>query len=125
MKKLMFVAVVLTVVVFALGAIAQQKGAPAKPAPKGETWLAARGTIEKIDAAAKTFEIDVMSKVKGKYVSTGKKMTLTTDDKTKFFTRVQGKEKKLSFADLKVGMNVGVSYKVATGKNTAISVEVR
>jgi hypothetical protein len=128
MKKLIFVAVVVAVVALAFGALAaQQKAtpAPAKTAPAGTAFQAAKGVIEKIDAAAKTFEINTLFKVKGKYTLTGKMLTLTTDDKTKFFTLVNRKEKKLSFADLKVGMTLGISYKVEAGKNIAISVEVR
>jgi hypothetical protein len=128
MKKLLFVATVLTVIAFTLGAMAaQQKAAPApaKAAPAGNAWQAARGVIEKIDAAAKTFEINSLFKVKGKYVLTGKMATIATDDKTKLFTLVNGKEKKLSFADLKTGMTLWITYKVEGGKNIARSVEVR
>ncbi len=127
MKKLIFVVVVLTAVAFAFGALAAQQKAtppPAKAAPAAEVWNVAKGRIEKIDAAAKTFDVKQLIKVKGKYVLEGKVTTIATDDKTTFFTVVKGKEKKLGFADLKAGMNVGVKYKVEAGKNIAASVRV-
>jgi len=128
MKKLIFVTVVLAVVALAFGALAaQQKATPpaAKAAPAAEVWNVARGRIEKIDAAAKTFDVKSLVKIKGKYVLEGKMTTIATDDKTKFFTITEkGKEKKLSFADLKTGMDVGVKYKVEAGKNIATSVKV-
>jgi hypothetical protein len=128
MKKLLFAVTVLTVIAFTFGAMAaQQKAAPApeKAASAKEAWHAARGVIEKIDAATKTFEANSLTKVKGKYVPTGKMTTIATDDKTKFFTLVKGKEKKVGFADLKVGMTIGFTYKIVEGKNLALSVEVR
>jgi hypothetical protein len=128
MKKLIFVATVLTVVAFAFGAIAAQQKAtppPAKATAATEVWDVAKGRIEKIDAAAKTFEVKSLVKVNGKYVLEGKMKTIAIDDKTKFFTVTEkGKEKKLGFADLKTGMDVAVKYKVEAGKNIATSVKV-
>jgi hypothetical protein len=127
MKRLIFVTVVLIVVAFAFGAIAAQQKATspaAKAAPAADVWNVAKGRIEKIDAAAKTFDVKSVVKVKGKYVLAGKVTTIAADDNTKFFTVVKGKEKKLGFADLKTGMDVGVKYKVEAGKNIATSVRV-
>jgi hypothetical protein len=126
MKKLILAVAVLTAVAFAFGAMAaQQKAAPpAKPAPVAEAWNVAQGVIEKIDAAAKTFEAKTKVKVKGKKAMEEKMITIATDGKTKFFTVMKEKEKKLAFADLKTGMNVSVIYKVEAGKNIAKSVKV-
>ena len=128
MKKLIFIATVLTVVAFAFGAIAAQQKAtppPAKAAPAAQTWQVAVGSIEKIDAAAKTLEVKTKIKVKGKRAMEEKMMAFATDDKTKFFTITdKGKEKKLGFADLKTGMKVTVNYKVEAVKNIASSVKV-
>jgi hypothetical protein len=127
MKKLIFVATVLTVVAFASGALAaQQKAtpAPAKAAPAAQAWNVAVGVLEKIDAAAKTFDFKKIVKPKGKK-AIETMMTFATDDKTKFFTITEkGKEKKLGFADLKTGMNLAINYKVEAGKNIATSVKV-
>jgi hypothetical protein len=125
MKKLIFVAAVFAVVLFAFGALAQQKTSP-PPAKTGpaDVWKVAVGVIEKIDAAAKTFEVKTMVKVSPKKPAQAKMVTFATDDKTKFFTVVQGKEKKLSFADLKTGMNASVNYRIESGKNIATSVKV-
>jgi hypothetical protein len=126
MKKLIFVAVVITAVAFAFGAMAQQKGTPAKPAPVGVVWRAAVGTIEKIDAAAKTLEAKTEKKASPKAPVEVKMMTFATDDNTKIFTLGEKKkEKKLSFADLKAGMTIWITYKVEGGKNVATSIEVR
>jgi hypothetical protein len=125
MKKLIFVATVLTVVAFAFGAIAAQQKAtppPAKAAP-ADVWNVAPGVIEKIDAAAKTLEVKTKIKVSPKKPAVVTMMTFATNDKTKFFTVVKGKEKKFDFADLKTGMKVTVNYKVEAGKNIAISVK--
>jgi len=126
MKKLIFVAAVLTVIVFAFGAMAQQKGtpSPAKPAP-ADVWNAAVGVLEKIDSAAKTLEVKTMVKVPQKPVGE-KMMTFATDDKTKIFILGEkNKEKKLSFDYLKTGMTLWITYKVEGGKNTAKTIEVR
>jgi hypothetical protein len=117
MKKLIFVAVVLTVVAF--GAIAAQ------PAHAADVWNAAVGVLEKIDAAAKTLEVKTMVKAP-KMPAVEKMMTFATDNKTKIFKLVEErKEKKLSFADLKTGQTLWITYKVEAGKNIAKTIEVR
>lgn len=127
MKKLIFVAVVLTVVAFAFGAIAQQKGAPspAQPAPVGDVWNAAVGTLEKIDAATKTFDFKKIVTPKGKK-AIETMMTFATDDNTKIFKLDEKlKEKKLPFDYLKPGQTLWITYKVVGGKNIAKTIEVR
>ena len=127
MKKLIFVAVVLTVVAFAFGAIAQQKGttSPAQPAPAADVWNAAVGVLEKIDAAAKTFEFKKIVKPKGKS-AIETMMTFATNDKTKIFKLDEkNKEKKLSFDYLKTGQTLWIIYKVEAGKNMATKIEIR
>lgn len=128
MKKLIFVATVLTVVAFVFGAMAQQKGTPppAQPAQVVQTWNAAVGVLDKIDAAAKTLEVKTMVKVDPKKPAQEKMMTFATDDKTKIFILGEKRqEKKLSFADLKTGQTLWIIYKVEAGKNMATSIEVR
>jgi predicted dinucleotide-utilizing enzyme len=118
MKKMIVLIAVLTMVAFAFGAMAQQKTtpAPANPAPlKLEKFS---GTIAKVDALAKTFDVKKTVTVKGKKEE--KVMTFATDDKTKI---TKGKETK-AFADLKAGMSVSVEYKVEMGKNIAVAVKI-
>ena len=127
MKKLIFLAVVLTVVAFAFGAIAQQKGAPppAQPAPTADAWNAVVGVLDKIDAAAKTFDFKKIVTPEGKK-AIEIMMTFATDDKTKIFKLVENKkEKKLSFDYLKTGQTLWITYKVEAGKNMAKTIEVR
>jgi hypothetical protein len=120
MKKVMVFVAVLTMVAFVFGAMAvAQKTTitPAKPAPapKMEKF---RGTIVKVDAMAKTFDVKGKVTIKGKEEE--KVMTFATDDKTKI---TMGKEVK-TFADLKAGMNVFVEYKKLTDKNLALTVKI-
>ncbi|MCJ7663285.1 MAG: hypothetical protein MUO24_03485 [Desulfobacterales bacterium] len=127
MKKLIFVVAVLTVIAFAFGAMAQQKGtpSPAKAAPAADSWHAAVGVLEKIDAAAKAFDFKKIVKPKGKQ-ATETMMTFATDGKTKIYMLAEKKkEKKLPFAYLKTGMTLWITYKVEAGKNIAKTIEVR
>ena len=127
MKKLIFIATVLTVVAFAFGAMAQQKGtpSPAQPAPAAGSWFAAVGVLEKIDAAAKTFDFKKIVQPKGKK-AIETMMTFATDDKTKIFILTDKlKEKILSFDYLKTGQTLWITYKVEAGKNMAKTIEVR
>ena len=127
MKKLMFVAAVLALVVFSFGAMAQQKTTPppTQPAPAADVWNAAVGVLEKIDAAAKTFDFKKIVTPKGKK-AIETMMTFATNDKTKIFKLVENrKEKKLSFDYLKTGMTLWITYKVEAGKNMAKTIEVR
>jgi len=125
MKKIIVLAAILTLVAFVSGVMAQPKPAPEKPAaapapapkpgapekPKLEKFS---GAIEKIDAMAKAID------VKGKVKKEDKTLTFATDDKTKI---TRGKDK-LSFADLKKGMNVSVEYQKVGDKMTAVAIKV-
>jgi Cu/Ag efflux protein CusF len=123
MKKVIFVAAVLTLVAFTFGAVAAQQ--KAAPAPAAQTWNAAVGVLEKIDSATKTFDFKKIVKPKGK-PAIETKMTFATDDNTKIFMLDEKrKEKKLSFDYLKTGMTLWITYKVEGGKNMATSIEVR
>jgi hypothetical protein len=128
MKKMIFVVAVLSVIVFAFASLAAEQKAtppPAKPAPAADVWQAAVGVLEKIDAAAKTFDFKKIVTPKGKKpIET--MMTFATDDKTKIFKLVENnKEKILSFADLKTGQTLWIIYKVEAGKNMATKIEIR
>jgi hypothetical protein len=113
MKKMIFLVVLLTLVAFVSGAMAQQKPAPAKPAPPAKLAKFS-GAIEKVDEMAKAIE------VKGKVKKEEKSLTFATDDKTKI---TKGKET-LSFADLKKGMKVSVEYKKDGDKMVAAAIKV-
>ena len=125
MKKLIFLVVSLAVIGLAFGSLAaEQKAAPSQKVPAGETWLAATGVLQKIDAAAKTFDFKKIVKGKGKPVET--MMTFATNDKTKIYKLGEkNKEVKLSFADLKVGQTLWITYKAEGGKNIAKTIEIR
>src|SRR4030042_4250427 len=110
MKKMILLVVMLTLVAFVSGVMAQQKPAPEKPAaapaPAPKPAAPAKlekfsGAIEKVDEMAKAIE------VKGKVKKEEKTLTFATDDKTKI---TKGKDT-LSFADLKKGLNISVEYK--------------
>jgi hypothetical protein len=119
MKKLIFVAAMLTVVAFAFGALA------VRPAPAADSWFAAVGVLQKIDAAAKAFEFKKIVQPKGKK-AIETMMTFATNDKTKIFKLDEKlKEKKLSFDYLKTGQTLWITYRVEGGKNIAITIEVR
>jgi hypothetical protein len=125
MKKLIFVVVVLTAVAFAFGTLAAQKTSPS-PAKAADVWYAAVGTIEKIDAAAKTLEVKTMKKVSPKKPAEVNMMTIAVDNKTKIFILAEKhREKIMSFDYLKTGMTIWLTYTVEGSKNTAKSIEVR
>jgi predicted dinucleotide-utilizing enzyme len=118
MKKIFFVVAALALFAFvSAGAMAaEQKAAPAKPAPVKMHKFT--GAIGNIDAMAKTFDVKAKVKVKGK--TEEKTMTFVADDSTKI---TKGK-KALTFADLKTGMHASVQYKVEMEKNMAATVKV-
>jgi uncharacterized alpha/beta hydrolase family protein len=120
MKKVISLFVVLILVAFVSGVMAQQKPAttPA-PAPKAAALEKVKlekfsGTIEKVDEMAKA--IDVKRKVKKEE----KVLTFATDDKTK----ITKAKKDMPFADLKQGMRVSVTYKKDGDKMAAVSIKV-
>jgi hypothetical protein len=117
MKKMILLVVMLTLVAFVSGVMAQPKPAPAKPASTAAPAAAAKlekfsGAIEKVDEKA--------IEVKGKVKKEEKTLAFATDDKTKI---TKGKET-LSFADLKKGMNVSVEYKKDGDKMVAAAIKV-
>ena len=66
-----------------------------------------------------------MVKVKGQKTMGEKMLTIATNDKTKFFmVKEKGKEEKLSFADMRIGLTVSVNYVLVVDKNIATSVQV-
>jgi uncharacterized alpha/beta hydrolase family protein len=122
MKKMILLVVMLTLVAFVSGVMAQQKPAPEKPAaapaPAPKPAPPAKmekfsGAIEKVDEMAKAID------VKGKVKKEPKTLTFATDDKTKI---TKGKET-LSFADLKNGMHVSVEYKKDGDKMVAVAIK--
>ena len=120
MKKLILLVVLLTMVAFVSGAIAQQKPAPAKPAttpapaPAPAKLEKFSGVVDKVDEMAKAID------VKGKVKKQEKTLTFATDEKTKI-TRA-GKD--MPFGDLKKDMHVVVEYKKDGEKMTAATVKV-
>jgi Cu/Ag efflux protein CusF len=117
MKKLMLLVVLLTLVAFVSGVMAQEKAktAPPKPAaapaPKLEKFS---GVIDKVDEMAKVVV------VKGKVKKEEKTLTFAIDDKTK----ITKAGKDMPFSDLKAGMNVAVGYKKEGDKNIAATIKV-
>jgi hypothetical protein len=122
MRKLILLVVLLTLVAFVSGAIAQQKPAPAKPAttpapapaPAPAKLEKFSGVIEKVDEMAKAIV------VKGKVKKEVKALTFGTDDKTK----ITKAGKDVSFGDLKKDMSVTVEYKKDGEKMTAATIKV-
>jgi Cu/Ag efflux protein CusF len=126
MKKLLFIIAVLAVFGFAFGSLAaEQKTSSSKTAPAADTWLAATGVLQKIDAATKTFEFKKIVQPKGrKAIET--MMTFATDEKTMIFKLGEKNKKiKLSFADLKTGQTLWITYEAEGGKNIAKTIEIR
>jgi len=120
MKKLILLVVLLAVVAFISGVLAQPKPtekpapAPAPAAPEKTKLEKFSGVIEKVDEVAKTFE------VKQKVKKEEKTLAFTTDDKTKV---TKGKET-LSFSGLKKGTRVSIEYKKDGDKNMAVEIKV-
>jgi Cu/Ag efflux protein CusF len=120
MKRLILLVALFTLVGFISGALAQPKPtekpapAPAPAAPEKPKLEKFSGVVEKVDEAAKTFE------VKHKVKKEEKTLTFAIDDKTKI---IRGKET-LSFADLKKGMRVSVEYKKDGDKMVAVTIKV-
>jgi uncharacterized alpha/beta hydrolase family protein len=125
MKNTILLIVMLTLVAFVSGVMAQQKPATEKPAtaPAPASTPAATekvklenfsGTVEKVDEMAKAID------VKGKVKKESKTLTFATDDKTK----ITKAGKNMLFADLKQGVRVSVSYKKDGDKMIAASIKV-
>jgi hypothetical protein len=119
MKKTILFVVMLTLVAFVSGAIAQQKPAPAttKPAPAAPASTAPAkekfsGEIKSVDPMAKT----VVVAGKGK---AGEKTFVVAAD-----TKIAKGKEALKFEDLKAGMKVGVEYKKEADKMVAGAIKV-
>jgi Cu/Ag efflux protein CusF len=106
MKKMILLVVMLTLVAFVSGVMAQQKPAPAAAPAKTEKFS---GAIKNVDAMAKSIVV-----AKGK-----ESKTFVADEKTKI---TKGKEA-LKFEDLKAGMNVSVGYNKEMDKNVAVTIK--
>lgn len=122
MKRLILLVVLLTLVAFVSGAMAQQKPAPAAPAtttapakpagtaapakPAGMERFA--GVIEKVDAMGKTISVTGKATVimGGKITKEDRTLTFVVTDKTK----IAHGGKDLPFAELKKDMHVAVDY---------------
>jgi hypothetical protein len=110
MKKTILLVVMLTLVAFVSGAIAQQKPAPAAPATTAPVKLEKfTGAIKSVDAMAKSIVV-----VKGK-----EEKTFATTADTKI---TKGKEA-LKFEDLKAGLHVHIGYKKEMDKNVAATIQ--
>jgi hypothetical protein len=118
MKKTILFVVMLTLVAFVSGAIAQAPAkpattAPAKAAPASTAPVKMEkfgGEVKSVDAMAKSIVVVNKKKVE-------KDFMVTADTKI-----MKGKEA-LKFEDLKAGMNVGVEYKMETGKMIAVMIK--
>lgn len=121
--------VMLTLVAFVSGVMAQQKAAPApapaKPAastaptpaptpPEKVKLESFSGVIQKVDEMAKTID------VKGKVKKEDKTLTFAIDDKTKI---TKGKAT-LTLAEFKEGMHVSTQYKKDGDKMVAVAIKV-
>jgi hypothetical protein len=115
MKKTILLVVLLTLVAFVSGAIAQGKPAttpaPAAPASTKPVKLEKfSGEVKSVDGMAKSI---VVAKAKEE-----KTFAVTTDTKI-----TKGKEV-LKFDDLKAGMNVVIEYKKEMDKMIAVTIKV-
>jgi hypothetical protein len=115
MKKTILLVVLLTLVAFVSGAIAQGKPAttpaPAAPASTKPVKLEKfSGEVKSVDGMAKSI---VVAKAKEE-----KTFAVTTDTKI-----TKGKEA-LKFDDLKAGMNVVIEYKKEMDKMIAVTIKV-
>ena len=118
MKKMILLVVLLTLVAFVSGAMAQQKAAPAGTAPAPAAPATTKpakldkfaGDVKSVDAMAKSIVV-----AKGKVENT---FAVTADTKI-----MKGKEA-LKFEDLKARMSVAVEYKKDGDKMTAATVKV-
>jgi len=122
MKRLILLVVLLTLVAFVSGAVAQQKPAPAAPAatpapakPAGTAAPAKpaamerfAGVIEKVDEMGKTISVKGKATVimGGKMTKEDRTFTFAITDKTK----IARAGKDLPFAELKKDMQVAVDY---------------
>ena len=112
MKKTILFVVMLTLVAFVSGAIAQQKPAPAAPASTAPAKLKLEkfmGAIKSVDAMGKSIVV-----AKGKE----EKTFVITDD-----TKITKGKTAIKFEDLKVGSHVHIGYKTEMDKNVAARIQ--
>ena len=125
MKKMILLVVMLTLVAFVSGVMAQPKPAPAPAAPastapakakevKMEKMQKFSGTIARVD------EMGKMVEVKGKIKKEEKSMSFMIDDATKI-TKGKGTMK---MTDLKEGMTASVQYKKDGDKMIAATIKI-
>jgi outer membrane lipoprotein-sorting protein len=113
MKKTILFVVMLTLVAFVSGAIAQ---APAKPAPASTAPAKAKmdkfmGEIKSVDAMAKSIVVAGRGKA-------GEKTFVVTAD-----TKIMKDKGALKFEDLKAGAHVHIEYTKEMDKNTAATIK--
>jgi uncharacterized protein YodC (DUF2158 family) len=123
MKKMVFLVVLLTLVAFVSGAMAQQKPAPtpapaAAPAPAPAAPIKEeKAKIEKLTGVVE--KVDEMAKAVVIKTKEGEK-SFAIDDKVK----ISKGGKEMPLAELKKGMNVSVYYKKDGEKMTAVAMKV-
>ena len=112
MKKTILLVVMLTLVAFVSGAIAQQKPAPAAPASTAPAKVKLQkfiGAIKSVDAMGKSIVV-----TKGKEEKT---FVITND------TKITKGKAAIKFEDLKAGVHVHVGYKTEMDKNVAATIQ--
>jgi hypothetical protein len=112
MKKTILLVVMLTLVAFVSGAIAQQKPAPAAPASTAPAKVKLQkfiGAIKSVDAMGKSIVV-----TKGKE----EKTFVITDD-----TKITKGKAAIKFEDLKAGLHVHIGYKTEMDKNVAAKIQ--
>jgi hypothetical protein len=125
MKKMILLVIMLTLVAFVSGVMAQPKPAPAPAAPASTASAKAKemktekmhkfsGTIAKVDEMGKIVE------VKGMMKKEEKSMTFMIGDTTKI---TKAKET-MKMADLKEGMKASIEYKKEGDKMMAATVRI-
>ena len=127
MKKLILLVVMLTMVAFVSGVVAQPKPAPEKPAAAPAPAAPAKAKETKPEkmqkfsgAIAKVDEMGKMVEVKGKVKKEEKTMTFMIDDATKI---TKGKET-MKIGDLKEGMTASIEYKKEGDKMMAATIKI-
>jgi hypothetical protein len=113
MKKTILLVVMLTLVAFVSGAIAQ---APAKPAPASTAPVKVKpekfsGEIKSVDAMAKSIVVTGRGKA-------GEKTFVVTAD-----TKIMKGKEAIKFEDLKAGAHVHIEYTKEMDKNAAATIK--
>jgi predicted secreted Zn-dependent protease len=108
-KVIMAATAVASLLSFSFAQPAATESAPAKAKTPAITVHSISGIVESIDAIGNTV-----------VVKTAKAMDTIKVDSA---TAITEKGKKISLADLKTGLNVSVSYKIAEGSKVAVSIK--